>query len=191
MTTSTPHRHIKKRLMKAIGAHTLCSCGYILFQNRRHEMKHFKRKHVLAIMVTGILIAVAAYYCNYYWERSEPFEFVCGIPGGEGCRPQGIDYVRDQEQMLHFLTEEGERGVDESASILKYVDTLNYERYDYILSYMRKIESLNYSPYLSDLHDCAPSLPQTPIVPTYYGQQYDSIYIYRVQANDKFRHPAP
>ena len=190
MTDSNPHRHTKKRLMKTVGAHTPYSCG-ILFQNRRHEMKHFKRKHVLAIMVTGILIAVAAYYCNYYWERSEPFEFVCGIPGGEGCHPQGIDYVRDKEQMLHFLTEEGERGVDQSASILKYVDTLNYERYDYILSYMRKIESLNYSPYLSDLHDCAPSLPQTPIVPTYYGQQYDSIYIYRVQANDKFRHPAP
>ena len=63
MTTSTPHRYTKKRLMKAVGAHTPCSCG-ILFQNRRHEMKHFKRKHVLAIMVTGILIAVAAYYCN-------------------------------------------------------------------------------------------------------------------------------
>ena len=29
MTTSTPHRHIKKRLIKTVGAHTLCSCGYI------------------------------------------------------------------------------------------------------------------------------------------------------------------
>ena len=29
MTTSTPHRHTKKRLMKAVGAHTLCSCGYM------------------------------------------------------------------------------------------------------------------------------------------------------------------
>ena len=29
MTTSNPHRHIKKRLIKTVGAHTLCSCGYI------------------------------------------------------------------------------------------------------------------------------------------------------------------
>ena len=29
MTTSTPHRYTKKRLMKTVGAHTPCSCGYI------------------------------------------------------------------------------------------------------------------------------------------------------------------
>ncbi len=29
MTTSNPHRHIKKRLIKTVGAHTPCSCGYI------------------------------------------------------------------------------------------------------------------------------------------------------------------
>ena len=29
MITSTPHRHTKKRLIKTVGAHTLCSCGYM------------------------------------------------------------------------------------------------------------------------------------------------------------------
>ena len=29
MTTSTPPRHTKKRLIKTVGAHTLCSCGYM------------------------------------------------------------------------------------------------------------------------------------------------------------------
>ena len=29
MTASTPHRHTKKRLMKTVGVHTPCSCGYI------------------------------------------------------------------------------------------------------------------------------------------------------------------
>ena len=29
MTTSTPHCHTKKRLMEAVGAHMLCSCGYM------------------------------------------------------------------------------------------------------------------------------------------------------------------
>ena len=29
MTTSTSHRHTKKRLMKTVGAHMLCSCGYM------------------------------------------------------------------------------------------------------------------------------------------------------------------
>ena len=29
MTTSTPPRHTKKRLMKTVGAHMLCSCGYM------------------------------------------------------------------------------------------------------------------------------------------------------------------
>ena len=29
MTTSTPPRHTKKRLIKTVGAHTPCSCGYM------------------------------------------------------------------------------------------------------------------------------------------------------------------
>ena len=29
MTASNPHRHTKKRLIKTVGAHTPCSCGYI------------------------------------------------------------------------------------------------------------------------------------------------------------------
>ena len=29
MTASNPHRHIKKRLIKTVEAHTLCSCGHI------------------------------------------------------------------------------------------------------------------------------------------------------------------
>ena len=29
MTDSNPHRHTKKRLMEAVGAHMLCSCGYM------------------------------------------------------------------------------------------------------------------------------------------------------------------
>ena len=29
MTASNPHRHIKKRLIKTVGAHTPCSCGYM------------------------------------------------------------------------------------------------------------------------------------------------------------------
>ena len=29
MTASTPPRHSKKRLIKTVGAHTLCSCGYM------------------------------------------------------------------------------------------------------------------------------------------------------------------
>ena len=29
MTTSNPHRHTKKRLMEAVGAHTPCSCGHM------------------------------------------------------------------------------------------------------------------------------------------------------------------
>ena len=29
MTASNPHRHTKKRLMKTVGAHAPCSCGYM------------------------------------------------------------------------------------------------------------------------------------------------------------------
>ena len=29
MTTITPPRHTKKRLIKTVGAHTPCSCGYM------------------------------------------------------------------------------------------------------------------------------------------------------------------
>ena len=29
MTASNPHRHTKKRLIKTVGVHTPCSCGYM------------------------------------------------------------------------------------------------------------------------------------------------------------------
>ena len=42
MTTSTSHRHIKKRLIKTVGAHTPCSCGYMQDRGLYFHIKDYQ-----------------------------------------------------------------------------------------------------------------------------------------------------
>ena len=42
MTTSNPHRHTKKRLMKTVGAHTPCTCGYMQAEGLYFYIKDYQ-----------------------------------------------------------------------------------------------------------------------------------------------------
>ena len=42
MTTSNPHRHTKKRLIKTVGAHTPCSCGYMQDEELYFHLKDYQ-----------------------------------------------------------------------------------------------------------------------------------------------------
>lgn len=154
-------------------------------------MKHFKRKHVLAIIATGILISIAAYYCNYYWERSIPFDYVTGVPLVEGYYPHGDRLVQTKEEMYEVFCSDEITAHYDSAFLSQYIEAIDYEKYDYIISYMGRITAMSYSPYLSDTEDGMPSVPKIPIISRYKKQKVDSLYIYRIQTSDKFRVPGP
>ena len=62
MTDSNPYRHTKKRLMKAVGAHTLCSCGYILGGEYYFYIKDYQGNIRVVLNQSNQPIELNSYY---------------------------------------------------------------------------------------------------------------------------------
>ena len=62
MITSTPHRHIKKRLIKTVGAHTLCSCGYMQDGGLYFYIKDYQGNVRVVLNQANQLVEVNSYY---------------------------------------------------------------------------------------------------------------------------------
>ena len=62
MTASNPHRHIKKRLMKTVGAHTPCSCGYIQGGDLYFYIKDYQGNVRVALNQTNRPVEINSYY---------------------------------------------------------------------------------------------------------------------------------
>ena len=62
MTTSTPHRHIKKRLIKTVGAHTLCSCGYMQDGGLYFHIKDYQGNVRVVLNQVNQPVEVNSYY---------------------------------------------------------------------------------------------------------------------------------
>ena len=62
MTTSTPHRHTKKRLIKTVGAHTPCSCGYMQNGELYFYIKDYQGNVRVALNQTNQPVEINSYY---------------------------------------------------------------------------------------------------------------------------------
>ena len=62
MTASNPHRHIKKRLIKTVGAHTPCSCGYIQGGDLYFYIKDYQGNVRVALNQTNQPVEINSYY---------------------------------------------------------------------------------------------------------------------------------
>ena len=62
MITSTPHRHTKKRLIKTVGAHTPCSCGYILGGEYYFYIKDYQGNIRVVLNQSNQPIELNSYY---------------------------------------------------------------------------------------------------------------------------------
>ena len=62
MITSTPHRHTKKRLIKTVGAHTLCSCGYIQGSEYYFYIKDYQGNIRVVLNQSNQPIELNSYY---------------------------------------------------------------------------------------------------------------------------------
>ena len=69
--------------------------------------------------------------------------------------------------------------------------TLDYEKYDYIITYQKQLKALTYSPYLAKKEDFCSYLKEKPLIPTFDTVITDKVYIYRIEKNDKYRAPGP
>ena len=62
MTTSTSHRHIKKRLIKTVGAHTPCSCGYMQGGERYFYIKDYQGNVRVVLNQANRPVEINSYY---------------------------------------------------------------------------------------------------------------------------------
>ena len=78
MTTSTPHRHTKKRLIKTVGAHMLCSCGYILGGEYYFYIKDYQGNIRVVLNQNNQPIELNSYY---------PYGALMAATATEGIQP--------------------------------------------------------------------------------------------------------
>ena len=154
---------------------------------------------MLYIISASLLLVITCYLCNYYTTQTLSFEYVSRIPKFDNCHPKGIDYIRNKEMMRYWLVDyykkpscirNGLVGCD-SIVVSNLITTLNFGEYDYVVSYLRRISKLKYSPYLKEISEDCLHYSQMPLIPEYERDTIDSIYIYRIKKNNIFRSLIP
>ena len=78
MITSTPHRHTKKRLIKTVGAHTPCSCGYIQGGEYYFYIKDYQGNIRIVLNQSNQPIELNSYY---------PYGALMAATATEGIQP--------------------------------------------------------------------------------------------------------
>lgn len=162
------------------------------------KKKGLKTYHSLGVILF-IFCIVLGLYLYYYYERTIPFEYVTCIPKFQNCYNKGIDYAEDEKKMCFLLYDFYKKPVCQEIELKGY-DSLvvsqvlrktDFKRYDYIISYMRRITSLKYSPHLTKSRDCLYFDKRIPLIAEYEKGTYNFVYIYRIKNNSKLRAPGP
>ena len=102
MTTSTPPRHTKKRLMKTVGAHTPCSCGYILGGEYYFYIKDYQGNIRVVLNQSNQPIELNSYYpygalmAATTTEGNQPYKY----SAKELDRENGLDLYDSKARMI-------------------------------------------------------------------------------------------
>ena len=165
-------------------------------------MKRYKTKFAIIfwhVIIGSLLLVSICHLFNYYTTQTLSFEYVSRIPKFDNCYPMGINYIRNKDMMRYWLVDfykkpscirAGLVGCD-SIVVSNLITTLNFDEYDYVVSYLRRISKLKYSPYLKKTSEDCLHYSQMPLIPEYERDTIDSIYIYRVKKNNIFRSLIP
>lgn len=160
------------------------------------------KKKTLYIILTVVFVVVAS-LLYYFYPRKVSFELVKEIekPHPEFDRTfyVGFNYVEDAERLKFFMVYyynkasciEGELKGYSLIFVENLAKELNFDRYDYIITYQKKLKELRHSPYLTKTADDLYFDKRTPLIPTWDSVQTDNVYIYQIKKNSKFRAPGP
>ena len=101
MTTSTPPRHIKKRLIKTVGAHMLCSCGYMQDGGLYFYIKDYQGNVRVVLNQANQPVEVNSYYpygglmAATTTEGTQPYKYSTK----ELDRENGLDWYDSKARM--------------------------------------------------------------------------------------------
>lgn len=150
-----------------------------------------------------IVLSCIVAFAYYFYPRTVSFEFVEEIPLPTNAFDRrayiGFDYVENVDWLYFYLVEFYERipyddpklkGYDR-AFVRQLAEDFDFENYDYLITYQKTLNKLQYSPYLTKEKDDIYFDKRTPLIPTWNKTETDKVYIYRIKKNDHFRAPGP
>lgn len=142
-------------------------------------------------------------FAYYFYPRTVSFEFVEEIPLPTDAFDRreyiGFDYVESVDRLYFYLVEFYERIPNDDPKLKGYdrdfvrqlSEGFDFEKYDYLITYQKTLNKLQYSPYLTKEKDDIYFDKRTPLIPTWNKRGTDKVYIYRIKKNDHFRAPGP
>ena len=157
------------------------------------------KKKVLYI-ITMVVFVVGLYILYYYYPRKVSFELAEEIlkPHKEFDNSQfiGFEYADSKYRLIYWLVKHYEPFYPkeqryDSLFVENLAKELDFDRYDYIITYQKQLKELRYSPYLTKTEDGLCHDKQIPLIPTWDGVITDKVYIYRIKKNNIFRAPGP
>lgn len=156
-----------------------------------------KNKIIIFIIVPVSLYVVIFWY---YYPRSVESELVIEIPKPDtrfdNSQWASFFYISNKKTFTYCMIDWWRSKCDSlkwyDNQYIDYISTqLDYEKYDYLILYQKKLKSLNYSPYLTKTEDGLYFDQRTPLIPTFDTLITDKVYIYQIEKNNKFRAPGP
>jgi len=157
-------------------------------------------KMLCSVAIIVFIVGLCVLY--YYYPRKVSFELTKEIqkPNKEFDQSSfiGFDYA-DSEEMLMYWLVEWYKGFPDREYLHSYDLTfvqnlakeLDFERYDYIITYQKQLKALRHSPHLTKTEDGLYFDKKTPLIPTFDTVITDKIYIYRIKKNNKYRSFGP
>lgn len=179
-------------------------CQSIYNQYNHQCLEDLSNMKKIALLLIGIIILTFGGYCVYYfYPRKVSFELTKEIskPNDFFDYSQflGFNYIRDEKLLMYWLVDFYKKTSCIRDSLFGY-DTLfvqnlskelDFDKYDYLITYHKKLNKLTYSPYLAKKEDFCGYLKEKPLIPTLDTVITDKVYIYRIKKTDKFRSPCP
>ncbi len=158
-------------------------------------------KEKMLYIVTTVVFVVGLCILYYYYPRKVSFELAKEIEPFTGLSSpmNGFNYVKDENELFFWLIYCYDKPICKERGLMGYslpfvkrlASELDFETYDYLITYKQKLQSLFYSSYLTRTKDGLYFDKLTPLIPEFYPEITDKVYIYRIKKNNKFRAPGP
>ena len=156
------------------------------------------------MLVFIILLMIVISFCGYYYyPRKVPFVLtkVIDKPNESFNRAheKSYDYIKNEKYLIGHLVDYYKKsscvenllcGYD-SLFVQNIKHEFDFDKYDYLITYHKKLKGLVYSPYLAKKHDRMGYFKEKPLIPTFDTEITDKVYFYRIEKNNKYRAPGP
>jgi|LSQX01.2.fsa_nt_gb hypothetical protein len=151
----------------------------------------------LFVLVSGLGIL---YYCCPRYVSFEPTtEFQKPSTDFDNSQFIGFNYADTQDKLIYWLVEHNktiyppskqEQSYD-SIFVQNLAKELDFQKYDYIITYQKQLKALRHSPYLTKTEDGLYYDKKTPLIPIFDNMITDKVYIYQIKKNNKYRSFGP